>query len=154
MKLTQPLILLLCTSVLFACGSTPKSQPTPVSKPTPTSKPRPTLYLKGDFNQWEVKPNYQLERVSPAVYAAPANLQQDKTYEFLFAARDPSQPGGNCGYRQLEYQTLKLNERTHARCTGIVFESFKFTPSATGVFEFFVDFVNAELPVVYVRRVF
>lgn len=154
MTFIRPFMMLLFTLLVTACGITAQPQNQHKKSHKPLSQPLPQLYLKGTMTQWAIDKSYKMEKVQRSLYSASANLQQGKTVEFMFSAKDASTLRGNCGYRHIKDQQLTADKKVKASCKQIVLQNFVFTPKQSGVFEFFIDFERLGVPLVFVHKVF
>ena len=110
------------------------------------------LYLRGSFNLWDYQNEYKLFQVNPNTYSAAATLTKGQRYEFLFSAKDASQPNSNCGHKKSE--SIKLNVKVKASCNNIVLESLVFIPPSDGTYEFFIEMHTINRPLVYIKKAF
>ena len=109
-----------------------------------------TMYLRGQFAWWDALDEYKVKKVSEGVYMSSVELTADgQPYEMKFGDAGWTS-GTNCGYLSQEAdQVLEFGKKSKANCSS-VFENFKFTPPATGTYNFFLD-VSGEVPLVYVE---
>ena len=110
------------------------------------------LYLRGSFNLWDYQNEYKLFQIDPNTYSAAATLTQGQRYEFLFSAKDASQPNSNCGHKKSAQ--IPLNVKVKASCNDIVLESFVFIPPSDGTYEFFIEMHTINRPLVYIKKAF
>lgn len=110
------------------------------------------LFLRGSFNLWDYHSEYQLLQVHGRTFAASATLTKGKRYEFMFSAKDASQPYSNCGYQK--QQLIVSNQKYHATCNNIVQENFIFIPNHSGVYEFFLQLESINHPMVYIKKAY
>ena len=107
------------------------------------------LYLRGQFNWWDIAPEYKVKKVGEDLYRTEVELKADgQPYGFKFGNATWS-AGTNCGYLSEEFKEIKLGEPAKANCSA-VFEDFMFTPPETGTYAFFFD-NSGETPVVLVK---
>ena len=151
-------IILAVSMLLTACTTTTRpSEPSSVMTSQATNakyidKAAKALYLLGSFNLWHHQAEYQLIATSPKTYAASARLTKGQNYEFMFAAKDSSQPYANCGHQGKD--TLELNQRAKASCNNVVLENFVFIPPHSAVYEFFIEMHSLNHPMVYIKRAY
>ena len=145
MYLARQIIFLTSLTVLGGCASTIDL---PFQKLNYDS-----LYLRGVFTWWEADENYKVERVNDELYKASVKLIADgQPYDFKFADESWS-PGLACGPMIERDSVLSTEERLEANCNNPK-ANFKFTPSETGIFDFYIDFSDPTEPEVYIKRTF
>ena len=109
------------------------------------------LYLRGNFTWWDIEQHAKVERVEGQVYKAKVELIADgQPYEFKFADENWSL-GANCGYYNKADQQVVIGKKSSANCNA-KFEPFKFTPSVTADYNFYIDFSELELPKVWIEQ--
>ena len=135
-------LVILATALLSGCSTTFVEQLLP-------PQDYQSLYLRGVFNWWEADENYKVSQREQDVFVSSAKLIADgQPYDFKFADAQ-WQPGLSCG--PIDEQVLTTSNKLEADCNNPQ-ANFKFTPSETGVYEFYIDFSDADEPEVYVRK--
>lgn len=154
----RAIVITLIVIALSACSSTDK-QPTKTNSSTVSANNQALikqtaqqLYLRGSFNLWDYQNEYKLFEINPNTYSAAATLTKDQRYEFLFSAKDASQPNSNCGH--VKKAEIPLNVKVTASCNNIVLESFVFIPPNDGTYEFFIEMHTINRPLVYIKKAF
>ena len=110
-----------------------------------------TIFLRGEMNGWNAKPESALTQVETDLYRTVAELEGGKRYKFKFADITWS-CGTNFGYSSgsngvvtLDGEPILLND-----CSK--YEDLKFTPEMTGSYEFYLD-VRGEKAAVFIKAI-
>jgi len=110
-----------------------------------------TMYLRGEMNGWNAKPENSLTQVETGLYRTVAELEGGKRYKFKFADMSWS-CGTNFGYSSggdgvvsLDVEPTLLND-----CSK--YEDLKFTPELTGSYEFYLD-VRGEKAAMFIKAI-
>ncbi|MFY8274615.1 hypothetical protein AAEU32_10885 [Pseudoalteromonas sp. SSDWG2] len=143
------LSLALATLFLGACSST-----VTLDDIVPAEEVNKPLYLRGDFSLWDAQPEYQMQKVAPAIYETKINLSTPgKAYEFKIADANWSE-NYNCGYLDegLDKQ-LEIGLPVQADCNS-VYNYFSFTPAEEGWYKISINFSRFSKPLVTVNQVF
>lgn len=108
------------------------------------------MYVRGVFTWWDAEEDFKLKKAGDNLYYASGELMADgNPYDFKFADAGWS-AGANCGFLGKEDEVLELGKRVKVNCNS-VFENFKFTPTETGVYNFYID-TSKEIPEAYVEK--
>lgn len=130
--------------LLSACATVNNPQ----TLPTPDYS---QLYLRGVFNWWEAEPRFKVDEVQAGVYRSRVELIGDgEPQDFRFADEHYT-PGANCGSNAADGDDIRLQQQIGADC----FEgqqNFRFSPTRTGWYEFYIDFSRGINPVIYILR--
>jgi len=110
------------------------------------------MYLRGVFNWWEADEAFKLIEQPDGTYMAKVELIADgQPYDFKIADANWSQ-GYNCGYlEKANDEIISLNRLVKADCNTTT-NNFKFTPTHSGRYAFYVNFVNFQAPSLVVRK--
>lgn len=143
MAMPRALTIALLLSTLSACASRPS---------LPEQEQIQDLYLRGVFTWWEADENYKMQRLSETLFKGEAELIADgQPYDFRIADAQWSE-GSNCGYLQKDNdEQVKLGKPVKASC-DMTNNNFKFTPSETGLYEFYIDFSHSAHPQVTINK--
>lgn len=111
-----------------------------------------SFYLRGVFTWWEADENYRIEQVNGKLYKATVKLIADgQPYDFKFADQSYA-PGYDCGSATgTAGKVLTVGKTARSSCENPG-GNFQFTPQETGAYDFFIDFTNEQLPVVYIEK--
>ncbi|MCG7546223.1 hypothetical protein MHM93_18785 [Pseudoalteromonas sp. MM17-2] len=149
MIMTKQIPLLVSALLLGACSSS-----VTIDDIVPAEEVKKPLFLRGDFSLWDAQPEYQMQRVAPAIYETKIRFSTPgKAYEFKIADAQWS-AGYNCGYLDEGLdKTLELGLPVQADCNS-VYNYFSFTPEEKGWYKVSINFSRFKKPLVTVNQVF
>ena len=108
------------------------------------------MYVRGVFTWWDAEEEFKLKKAGDNLYYASAELMADgNPYDFKFADAGWS-AGANCGFLGKEDEVMEIGKRVKVNCNS-VFENFKFTPTESGVYTFYID-TSKEVIEAYVEK--